>query len=1257
MKFLSPILFVLFICLYTSPADAQTQKQKGLLWEISGKGLKKPSYVYGTMHVSQKIAFHLGDSFYLALSKSDVVALEQDLDSVIHRWISERDDINASDAGKVMPRFLFEFLSMNDFTLNSYNRYLIKRKLSAEVREVNYLLKRGDQDDFEEDAWLDLYIYQIAKKLGKGFTGVEGYEESRELVKKAGEEPKDAKDKKPKKFNYKLRSQISEAYRRGDIFMLDSIDRLTETDHYLEYMLYKRNANMVRRIDSIIRTGKTMFTGVGCSHLPGAKGVLQMLVEKGYTVRPVQSIALEKSKMAKKYEQMAFSHKYKTYTSDDGLIAATLPTRLTKVNDNSSYSSYLSPDLANGHYYQIEKISSNAVFSGKSPEDILAVIDTLIFENIPGEIQKKNNIASNGLRGIEVVTKLKTGDLNRFQILASPFNIYIIRMAGKKNFATSSDANNFFKSIRINEGEARDWKKISSPDSVFTLEMPTYENNKLEGSSPVNHTFEHLVYEKKSGNSYLVKQLDIINIQYLEQDTIELLVMARSFSKTDNYKIKSLKHFDYEGYHALDAVYTDKNGHELMSRFFICGTRYIMLAKKPGMDPSGFSDRFFTSFHFNGKPAYSFQEYKDTSYFYTVQTPFKPYEVMNSRYSYQFSDDKSEKDSISALFGSKRGMKYFAGQNANELIMVSSGKLGRYSQITPQDEKSIEKEEFGSLKVLNKSEKTHNGVRYLYRTLTDTNTTRRMRYVQVYKGDMMYSIIAVEDTVQGRSRFVDEFISSFRLQDTFIGDPSIKSKSRLFFKDFTSKDSLYRMNAIKHFDNVKFRKEDLPDMFRMIDTIHIHGDAGELRSALLNKLNDIDSAQNLIVPYLQKLYPRFTDTAYMQISIVNALARQKCESAFKVIKPILSEDVPISHEESDMTAMLYALGDSMKLTKWILPELIELTGIPEYRNAAYDLIRRMKDSAIINEMDYASLHNKLVHETKLEYKRVLAATTRFRGNSDDDDYAPSDYVIIDDDISNDDHTDRSMNNLRFPSAPFPYGDYGNSDRRISAETLSDLLDLTLPLRNKNKTIDDIVIKLLKFTDNDVRLDLIPVFLKYNINYPDSVYRTLASEPKTGMRFYDILWRAGQLSKYPSEYKSHQHFIVSDIRSSLYSKQKLANIEFVEQRKMTLQNQTGIVYVYKYKIEDEDAEMLYISNVMNNDTTLLYTQAKPEYSEYEYSYNDNSSLYNQEMPDDQELGTFLDEFFFKKFIISARRSNGAYYYYDYDSYNYESDYDY
>src|SRR6478735_4759198 len=58
-----------------------TKKYQSLLWEITGNGLKKPSYLFGTMHVSDKLAFHLGDSFYTALKSVQVVALETNPES------------------------------------------------------------------------------------------------------------------------------------------------------------------------------------------------------------------------------------------------------------------------------------------------------------------------------------------------------------------------------------------------------------------------------------------------------------------------------------------------------------------------------------------------------------------------------------------------------------------------------------------------------------------------------------------------------------------------------------------------------------------------------------------------------------------------------------------------------------------------------------------------------------------------------------------------------------------------------------------------------------------------------------------------------------------------------------------------------------------------------------------------------------------------------------------------------------------------
>ena len=72
------ILFLTALVLFAGNSFSQknTKKYQSLLWEITGNGLTRPSYLFGTMHVSSKMVFHLPDSFYYAIKNVEAVALE-----------------------------------------------------------------------------------------------------------------------------------------------------------------------------------------------------------------------------------------------------------------------------------------------------------------------------------------------------------------------------------------------------------------------------------------------------------------------------------------------------------------------------------------------------------------------------------------------------------------------------------------------------------------------------------------------------------------------------------------------------------------------------------------------------------------------------------------------------------------------------------------------------------------------------------------------------------------------------------------------------------------------------------------------------------------------------------------------------------------------------------------------------------------------------------------------------------------------------
>ena len=87
------IIFFLLAALAGEQAVSQ-KKYNSLLWEISGNGLEKPSYLYGTMHVSRRVAFHLSDSFFIAINSAGIVALESNPEL----WLESMNDPEQSSS-------------------------------------------------------------------------------------------------------------------------------------------------------------------------------------------------------------------------------------------------------------------------------------------------------------------------------------------------------------------------------------------------------------------------------------------------------------------------------------------------------------------------------------------------------------------------------------------------------------------------------------------------------------------------------------------------------------------------------------------------------------------------------------------------------------------------------------------------------------------------------------------------------------------------------------------------------------------------------------------------------------------------------------------------------------------------------------------------------------------------------------------------------------------------------------------------------
>jgi len=95
MKFYKYITLTSILFIFFGNSFAQkSQYDNQLLWEISGNGLSKKSYLYGSFHSNDKRLFQFSDSVYFALKTTDAIVLETDVFSLFENWDTRKGDVN-----------------------------------------------------------------------------------------------------------------------------------------------------------------------------------------------------------------------------------------------------------------------------------------------------------------------------------------------------------------------------------------------------------------------------------------------------------------------------------------------------------------------------------------------------------------------------------------------------------------------------------------------------------------------------------------------------------------------------------------------------------------------------------------------------------------------------------------------------------------------------------------------------------------------------------------------------------------------------------------------------------------------------------------------------------------------------------------------------------------------------------------------------------------------------------------------------------
>ena len=305
IKRLATLFSTLFVLIGFS-TQAQTKEptpsvftpQNALLWEITGKGLTKPSYLYGTIHMIPKADFFLTDATKKALSESQKVMFEINMKDMQNPMM-----LIGIMTKAMMPRGqkLRDLISKEDYALVKARFEEIGMPLPMlEMIKPMFLSAMVDGGDNPMDTTAksattayEMEIMKIAEKDKKEMGGLETMEfqmgifDSIPLKTQAEMLVKSIKSVNHGDSEFKA---MVELYKSQDIEAMAGSMKASDDNELSKYegiLLTSRNKNWIPLIAKN-SAAKSTFYAVGAGHLGGEMGVVNLLRKEGFTLKALK---------------------------------------------------------------------------------------------------------------------------------------------------------------------------------------------------------------------------------------------------------------------------------------------------------------------------------------------------------------------------------------------------------------------------------------------------------------------------------------------------------------------------------------------------------------------------------------------------------------------------------------------------------------------------------------------------------------------------------------------------------------------------------------------------------------------------------------------------------------------------------------------------------------------------------------------------------------------------------------------------------
>jgi uncharacterized protein YbaP (TraB family)/HEAT repeat protein len=951
MFHLRAVLATILFVFASSVSFSQQAWPNTLLWRISGNGLSKPSYLYGTMHLQDKRLFNFGDSLYQSLESVEGFAVEVDfkeyMDSIFMKGIQRAEEnLLAREKVKIDKKKLDKSTD-SLFKKLGINKDDVSKKDLKKIRDyrINKYLQQGEMQTI-----VDGYLFGLALRQGKWMGAVEDVADQLNLSDELGAELTPERVLESDVAMRKSLEQAIQIYLSQDLQMLNKVINGYDAE-YKDALLTRRNIKMARRMDSLSAI-RTMFFAVGAAHLPGDSGVVALLRSRGFTVEPIfSSKKIAAETYAKKLQDIPW---YKV-EDDNKLYTVEMPGNPSQFNEfGEVLKMKMFFDITTMTFYMSSQ-TIGKVSSTKDFEDLFKNMATRM--SASAKHIKPKTVSRRGLQAMEESFEMD-GFAFRVQLLHKDNSIFIL-MAGsnKKSNLATVDVDRFFTSFIAHDVQASDkeWVKFSLPEKAFSVKLPGQPKKNAtidRQSSCTNWNYTSYDYvDNAKGIYYMLQVRDLKEGFYLDSDSIyfERLV-EQAKAGMDSILKKELATFKSFPALYFDALYNKNITYKTMH--VTRGNRVYSLmvgAQSNATMPEAVS--YFNSLEFETYPVSEWKQYASEGFYTTAPVAIKRLAADT------LEDDESVKREL------------FVSHNIHEAISyeVIKETFPQYYW-TDSDSSYFEAKADSYVKegdsLLSKKITTNGQLKSLD-VLVQKHQQNNLQKVRILvNGDTLYTLIAFIPKQYIDKEHHQLFFEDFRITKEV--SPTIyTNKAAALMQGLKTKDSLQLAQALESFEAVKFTKEDLPSLHKaLLENYSDSADDYGIHGKIVNAVAEL--ADSSSVDFVASNYDHLpAEKENIRYPLLQVLANIHTQEAYSQLKHLLLTKLP---SKGSPSALEFALTDTLELTKTLYPDILQLSKDSAFAEALVAVSDRLLDSSLISINDVLPYKSIFLQQARTNYR-------------------------------------------------------------------------------------------------------------------------------------------------------------------------------------------------------------------------------------------------------------------------------------------------